>query len=80
MAQVPDSDNDSKLHPIGIGTHLRQKLGTLEMFHHLGEFAEALWPFQFTIGILGEIQLLPHCFQTLINKYLPGSPTATTAS
>jgi hypothetical protein len=29
---------------------------------NLGEFAEALWPFQFAISIPGGIQLLTHCF------------------
>jgi hypothetical protein len=48
--------------------------------HHLGEFAEALWPLQFAIGIPGGIQLLTHCFQVLIYMYLPGSPIATMAS
>jgi hypothetical protein len=60
--------------------YLHHVLGNLETYHHLAEFAEALWPYQFAIGIPGAIQLLTHCFQTLIYKYLPGSPTATTAS
>jgi hypothetical protein len=33
----------------------------LETYHHLAEFAEAIWPHKFAIGILSGIQL-----QTLI--------------
>jgi hypothetical protein len=80
VALHKDIEDNSKLQPIGIGTHLHRVLGTLETYQHLAEFAEALWPYQFAIGIPSGIQLLTHCFQTLIYKYLPGSPTATTAS
>ncbi len=65
---------------MAIGTHLWQILGTLIAFHHLSNLTEALWPFQFAIGIPGSIQLLTHSFQTLVNKYLPGSPVPSTCS
>jgi hypothetical protein len=80
IALHKDVLDDTKLRPIGIGTHLCHILGTLESHHHLADFAASLWPFQFAIGIPSGMQLLTHSIQNLLFKYLPGSPTTTTSS
>ena len=80
LALHKDVCDDTKLCPIGIGTHVHRILGAMETFAYAAEFAELLSPFQFGIAILGGMQLLTHCIQSLVYKHLPGSPIHTSAS
>ena len=80
LALHKDVSDDTKLCPIGIGTHVHCILGAMETFAYAAEFAELLSPFQFGIAILGGMQLLTHCIQSLVYKHLPGSPIHTSAS
>ena len=80
LALHKDVSDDTKLHPIGIGTHVHHILGTMETFAYAAEFAELPSPFQFGIAIPGGMQLLTHCIQSLVYKHLPGSPIHISAS
>jgi len=73
-------DDDEKLRPIGIGTHPRRVLGTIMSFAYAGDFATQLWPFQFGIALSSGMHFLVHAFQSLMYKYLPGSPIESTNS
>ena len=51
LALHKDIDDDTKLCPLGIGTHLRRVLGTMETYAYASQFAQLLWPFQFGIAL-----------------------------
>jgi len=74
LALHKDSQDNRKLCPIGIGTHVQCILGALEAFAYAAEFAALLWPFQFGIALASGMQFLVHAFYALLDKYLPGTP------
>jgi len=74
LALHKDSLDDSKLCPIGIGTHVRRISGALEAFVYAAEFAALLWPFQFGVALASGMQFLVHAFHALLNTHLPGAP------
>jgi len=80
LALHKDVDDDAKLRPIGIGTHVRRILGAMETNAYSADFAAVLWPFQFGIAIPGGMELLTHTIQGLLYKFLPGSPAPSSAS
>ena len=73
-------EDDEKLRPIGIGTHARRVLGTMEVYAHAADFAHTLWPFQYGIALSAGMQFLTHAMQALLYKFLPGSSSHTSSS
>jgi len=80
LALHKDSQDDQKLWPIGIGTHIRQVLGALEAFAYATKIAALLWPFQFGIALASGMQFFVHAFHVLPDKYFLSATRGSTCS
>jgi len=67
LALHKDSQDDKKLWPNGIGTHVWQILGSLIAYAYAANFASLLWPIQFGITLASGMQFLIHAFHGLLD-------------